>query len=125
MKKRMVAVCMLLILVWTGGCTAGLERDYLEDICIPVESRQAEVLIREWTFLQGSGSEVYYRQNGKEVLLGQLMGGDDGFCPFRAGQYKVAVDDSSVTIEWCIYPGATGAPEEKWEKKVFVFPDKV
>ncbi len=122
MKRNAIialAGCLLLVLM-LAGC--GSEREYLEDICVPVEGRQAEIVIREWTFLLGSGSEIYFRQNGKEVMLGQLQGGDDAFCPFQAGQYRVTFDDSTVTIEWCIYPNATGAQEENWEKKVFEFP---
>lgn len=96
------AVCCLIIAVTLSGCF--FEREYLDDIHIPLETQEGEIIIREWQFLLGSGAEIYYKVYGKEVLLGQLPGGDDGFCPFKEGLYSVAVEDNKLTIEWDGYP---------------------
>lgn len=117
MKKILIAVvgCLLLSLI-LGGCDSG--REYLEDIRIPLEMQQGEIIIREWTFLLGSGAEIYYKNGGKNILLGQLQGGDDGYCPFKEGLYEVTVDDGKLTIEWCTYDRA----REHWSKETFELP---
>ena len=39
-----------------------------------------EIIIKEWSFLLGSGTEVYYQKGDAEpILLGKTLGGDDGF----------------------------------------------
>lgn len=100
-----------------SGCDNG--REYYEDIHIPLETRQAEIIIREWSFLLGSGEEVYYKDGKKTILLGRLSGADDGFCPFKEGLYSVTVDESKLTIKWCAAPSNSTIP---WEKAVFELP---
>ncbi len=36
----------------------------------------------------------------KTVLLGKLTGGDDGYCPFNDGKYKVSFAGDRVTFSW-------------------------
>lgn len=115
---RSVAVvgCLIILFIF-GGC--GSQREYYDDIHIALETQQGEIIIKEWSFLSGSGAEVYYKDDGKEILLGKLVGGDDGFCPFKEGQYSVTVDDGEVTIEWCTIPGDSTIP---WEKITLELP---
>ncbi len=116
-KKFLIAVvsCLLLMLI-LGGCgSERLEREYYDDIHIPLETQQGEIIIKEWTFLLGSGAEIYYKNGGKNILLGQLQGGDDGYCPFKEGLYEVSEDDGIFTIEWCTYDRA----REHWSKETF------
>ena len=68
----------------------------------------------------GSGAEVYYRDDDKETLLGNLLGGDDGFCPFKEGLYSVEVDDNGLIIEWCRFPNSKMG---SWEKTFFKIPE--
>ena len=110
------AVCCLIIAVTLSGCF--FEREYLDDIHIPLETQEGEIIIREWQFLLGSGAEIYYKVYGKEVLLGQLSGGDDGYCAFKNGQYSVAVDNNKLTIEWFRLMDFGGS----WEKETFEIP---
>lgn len=112
-----VVCCLLLSFVFCG-CGSG--RDYYEDINIQLEERDAELIIREWTFLLGSGAEIYYKTDDDEVLLGQLSGGDDGFCPFKEGLYSVSVDEGELTIEWSKFPNGE---KISWEKETFTLPD--
>lgn len=111
-----VLLCLILSIIF-AGCAP--EREYHEDIHIPLETRQAEIIIKEWSYLLGSGAEVYYRDDDKEILLGNLLGGDDGFCPFKEGLYAVAVDDNELTIQWCRFPNSE---RETWEEKIFELP---
>lgn len=113
-----VVSCLVMLFIF-GGC--GSQREYYDDIHIELETQQGEIIIREWSYLLGSGSEVYYKDGDNEILLGKLLGGDDGFCPFKEGLYSVTVDDSKVTIEWCRFPNNK---ETSWEKSIFELPSK-
>lgn len=116
--RALVIVIICLILSFAlCGCDSG--REYRDDICIQLKDDQGEIVIKEWSFLLGSGAEVYYKNGSEEVLLGQLTGGDDGFCPFEEGLYSVEVDSNNLTIEWCIYPAKK---DEPWDKKTFEIP---
>jgi len=123
-SSALLVVIFLIVLLILGGCIINRinrlnGREYLDDIHIPLEDRQAEIIIKEWRWLLGSGEEVYYKDDDKKILLGQLWGGDDGFCPFKEGQYSVTVDDGKLTIEWCSIPGNKAIP---WSKKTFDLP---
>ena len=121
-KSALIVIVSCLIIVFTfSGCrgidkirgfllASFLQRGYHEDICIPLETHEGEIIIREWTFLLGSGAEIYYKIDGKEIKLGQLPGGDDGYCPFQAGRYSVTVDGNILTIEWDDSPGGEYIP---------------
>ncbi len=103
-----------------GGCAP--KREYFDDIHIPVEEYGAEIIIKEWSYLLGSGAEIYFKDGSDEILLGNLLGGDDGFCPFKEGLYSVEVDNGELTIEWCRFPNGN---RDSWEKKTFELPDNV
>ena len=117
-RNALIAVmsCLLILFIF-GGCTS--EREYNDDIRIQLETQPAEIIIREWSYLLGSGAEVYYKDDDKEILLGDLLGGDDGFCPFKEGLYSVTVADGNVTIEWCRFPNNKELP---WDKSSFELP---
>ena len=111
-----VVGCLMISFIFSG---CGSQRDYNDDIYVELESRQAEIIIREWQFLLGSGAEIYYKSDDEEILLGQLAGGDDGFCPFKEGLYSVDVGENEVTIKWCKFPHNE---EKPWQEKTFEFP---
>lgn len=109
-SKKLLIVAGATIAIIAIGCYIAVclsaannitSRIYKDDIIIQMEDRQAEIIIREWTYLLASGAEVYYKKDGKEVKIGQLLGGDDGFCPFEAGLYSVDIDENKLIIEWC------------------------
>lgn len=112
-SRKILITSGIVVAIIAVGCfaAAGISaindfwsREYKEDISFYLETQQAEIVIREWTFLTGSGAEVYYRKDGKEVMMGQLSGGDDGFCPFEAGLYSINVDGDKLIIEWSYFP---------------------
>lgn len=118
LKIALIASLSCLIILFAfGGCAS--KREYNDDIHIQLEECQAEIVIREWSYLLGSGAEVYYRDEDKDILLGNLLGGDDGFCPFKEGLYAVVFDDNKLTIEWCRFPNNE---RESWETKIFELP---
>jgi hypothetical protein len=110
----------MMILLTFSGCSL---RYYRPDICIPLEGQVGEIVIREWSFLLGSGAEIYYRVGFIELELGQLPGGDDGFCPFEAGQYAVTVNGNKVTIQWNDHLPGGQLPQALWKTKTFEIPE--
>lgn len=118
-KRRtlIVAICCLIMLFTFSGCNS--KREYNDDIHIQLTEHSGEIVIREWSYLLGSGAEVYYKDEGKEVLLENLLGGDDGFCPFKEGLYAVSVEDNKLTVEWCRLPNSD---RDSWEKKILDIP---
>ena len=121
MSKRIVyfgvLVCVLLSLL--GGCGAS-EREYKEDIVVELADRDGVLVIRKWSYLVGSGAEVYYEYGwSKPMLLGQTSGSDNGYCPFAAGEYRIAQNGDTVEISWRF--NGTGT----WRSKGFVLPDEV
>lgn len=120
-KKALIAVlgCLVVLLVF-GGCNSG--REYYDDIHITLQDLSERIIIREWSFLLGSGAEVYFQKNGTDpVLLGKTTGGDDGFCPFKEGLYEVSQDGNSVTVKWCFDPSDND--KINWRSKTFELPE--
>ena len=120
MGKRLICVVVLLwvLLGVCCGCTTS-GREYKEDIVVDLEGYDGVLVIREWSFLQGSGAEVYYRYGWSEpMLLGQTTGSDDGYCPFEAGEYRIAQTKSVVELSWRF--NGTG----NWRLQRFVLPDE-
>lgn len=121
-RKRLVtlslAVCFAVCVVFTG-CHQD-EREFLADISVPLEDTAAEIVIKEWQYLLGSGAEIYYREDDKLTLLGKTTGGDDGYCPFQAGKFKLDIEGNELTVRW----GFRGSdPEELWKEKRFTIPN--
>lgn len=103
--KILVYVLGVLVLYSLAGCEDNsFKRIYYDDICIALEDEAGEIVIKEWSFLLGSGAEIYYRCEGKEILLGKTDGADDGFCPFNEGLYAIEIDNHIVHIKWCKNP---------------------
>lgn len=120
MDKRMVLVGILLCVMLSLLCGCGVSaREYNEDIVVELEDRDGVLVIREWSFLMGSGAEVYYEYGWrKPILLGQTTGADDGYCPFEAGEYRIAQKGGVVDISW------RSNDAGKWRSKSFVLPDE-
>lgn len=100
-RKALIAVvsCLIILLIF-GGCEDS-ERIYYDDINITLQDSSERIIIKEWSFLLGSGIEVYYQKNDTDpVLLGKRLGGDNGFCPFKEGMYEFSQDGNSVTLKW-------------------------
>ena len=103
MKKIISALSLLILLLTLAACQNPLgEREYMEDLYVNIPNTDYQLLIKEWRYLLGSGEEVYFiSAEGEEpVLLGNLNGGDDGYCPFKNGKYAVKYADGAVTISW-------------------------
>lgn len=119
-KKALIAVlgCLVIFLAFCG-CES--EREYYNDIYITLQDASEKLIIKEWSFLQGSGFEVYYqRSNDDPILLGKSIGGDDGFCPFKEGLYEITQDNRSVTVKWCFDP--SDKDMSNWRSETFELP---
>lgn len=125
MTKRLVPILTITAMLFCfGGCdNEFLSRDYLEDICVPLENRSGELIIREWTYLLGSGVELYYRKDGKMTPIGQTGGGDDGFCPFAAGMYEIDIQGDVLTVKWAFQPYQKNLKDE-WRVAEFTLPSE-
>lgn len=111
---------LLLVLVCFFGCET-LEREYNDDIVYELENGSDVIIIKEWSFLLGSGAEIYYKAGDeKPVLLGQTTGGDDGFCPFEAGSYEIKQDGNSIYVSWCFNPSDND--RSHWRSENFDLP---
>ena len=116
-KVFAVIVCVLFIF---SGCM--MEREYKEDLIVELDGSTEKLIIKEWSFLLGSGAEVYYqREDQKPVFLGKTSGADDGFCPFAAGKYEITRNGNAVTLKW--YFNTTPDYETIWHSETFELPD--
>ena len=110
-------VCLCLLLGTLCGCSGG--REYNEDIVVELTDREGTLIIREWSFLLGSGAEVYYDYGWRSpILLGQTSGANNGSCPFEAGRYRVTQEEDTVKLSW----KATDAGA--WRSQTFDLPDE-
>ena len=114
-----VLILLIIAFVYVGTF---LFRHYHTPICIPLENRIGEIVIREWCWGLGSGAEISYRVGFIELELGRVTGGDDGYCPFEAGQYAVTVNGNEVTINWNFTSAANIG--KHWDRtETFVIPE--
>ena len=99
MKKIILIILATVIFGCFCSCGLGSNREYYDDIVIELQDREGVLVIKEWEFLHGSGAEIYYRYKGqKPILLGKTVGGDDGYCPFKNGNYEITQNADSVDI---------------------------
>ena len=102
-EKLTVIILFLAVLLLLSSCahTVG-EKEYLDDLYIDIPDTQYQLLIKEWRYLLGSGAEVYFVPSSGEQpqFLGNLTGGDDGFCPFQNGKYHMSYTEGVVCLSW-------------------------
>ncbi len=121
----LVILCLSTVLISCGHIKekindafwGDLGREYLEDLYVDVPDTEYRLLIKEWSWLLGSGEEVYLirSENAKPELLGSLTGGDDGYCPFANGDYRITYADGTITISWPLIGGGEYTREESFK----------
>ena len=120
MKKTVIYICLLtMIIACFCGCGKS-GKEYKEDIIYQLQNREGALIIKEWTYLLGSGAEIYYNNGKTSVLLGETTGGDNGFCPFAEGSYEIKEYGDSVCVSWCFR--ASDNDRSHWKSKTFEFP---
>ena len=120
MKRGFVVIAVIVFILGLAGCNSTM-RQYNEDIVLPLNDPSEKIIIKEWTFLSGSGAEIYYQSDKTSpVLLGKTTGADYGFCPFNEGLYELTQEDGAVTIKWAF----RGSDEDKrnWRSVTFYLP---
>ena len=98
-----VIAAVLLAIGLLSSCSEPLgEREYLDDLYVSIPDTEHQLLIKEWRYLLGSGAEVYFVEDSdiKPVHLGNISGGDDGYCPFENGKYNITYNEGVVTLSW-------------------------
>ncbi len=117
-------VLLLFLICITFSCLLGCgasQREYNEDIVFNLQDGKGDIVIKEWSFLLGSGAEVYYKHSdGSEVLLGKTTGANDGFCPFKEGLYEIEFDVDAINIAWCFNP--SDEDRSHWRSESFELP---
>ena len=120
MKKTILFICLsAVILACLCGCGAS-GREYKDDIEYNLTENDGALIIKEWTFLQGSGAEIYYKIGDTMTLLGNTTGADNGFCPFSEGMYEIKEDGNAVSVSWCFKPSDND--KSHWSTKTFELP---
>ena len=119
-KKALIAIIMLAVTMTLTACSGHWsDREYLPDITVQLAEETGEIVIKEWRWGLGSGAEIYYQKDGKQTLLGKTAGGDNGYCPFAAGEYTLTTEGSDLVIRWA-FRGNT--PETEWKETRFALP---
>lgn len=99
-KISIVILLVAAIIVFFACISNHDDREFLPDITVPLEDGSAEIVIKEWRWLLGSGEEIYYKQGSTLILLGKTTGGDDGYCPFSEGNYTLDLEDNTLLVRW-------------------------
>lgn len=121
-KNVLVLFLICITLICLSGCGIS-EREYNEDIVFKLQDEKGNIVIKEWSYLLGSGAEVYYKySDGSEVLLGKTTGADDGFCPFKEGLYEIEQDGGSISIAWCFDP--SDKDRSHWRSESYELPNQ-
>lgn len=117
-RKRVIALLLVATLVLLPGCSHD-EKEFLADVTVPLENSSAEIVIKEWRWLLGSGAEIYYQKNDTLTLLGETTGGDNGYCPFAAGKFTLNEEGNELVVRWS-FRGTD--PEDAWRENRFAIP---
>lgn len=118
MKCKCILLLLLIALVIFTACHRD-DREFLADISVPLEDTSAEIVIKEWRWLSGSGAEIYYQKDDKLTLLGKTTGGDDGYCPFAAGKFTLNMEENELVVRWSFRGGDS---ETSWRENRFALP---
>lgn len=120
MKRKCVLIGVALCAMLSLLCSCSLsEREYKEDIVVELPDRDGVVIIREWSYLLGSGAQVRYKYGWRPpILLGQTSGSDNGYCPFEAGEYRITQKGNALELSWRF--NGTG----RWRSQSFSLPDE-
>lgn len=102
-RKIFILTIILVACILLPSCFNPVgEREYFDDLYINIPDTDYQILIKEWGYLLGSGAEVYFVENTniKPVHLGNISGGDDGYCPFKNGKYDIIYNEGVITLSW-------------------------
>ena len=78
-----------------------LSRSYGEkDIVYPLQDPEEKLVIREWSYLTGSGAEIYFqRGEEKPILIGQTNG-EENDTPFKDGAFEIIQNGRFIEVSW-------------------------
>lgn len=110
-KNLLILVCILCLCL--AGCSLPFGRSYREDVHIPLEGREGELVIKEWDLLFDSGAEIYYNGGGHNMfLLGQTYSHELFTHPFEKGRYTLEVNEDRLSLSWSLHIADLVDPEK-------------
>ena len=113
-------VILLFIIVLIGLKSFENNRVYKDDITVQIPNSEKLLVIKEWTFMLGSGADIYIVDNGNEYMLGSTGGGDDGYCPFENGEYDIINNgNGTVTVKYFFGQSSEETGEPIWKENTF------
>ena len=112
---------MLCVFCLLSACCSGCRLFYETKITIEIPDSEDVIIIKEWAFLLGSGAEIYYKKPYRFATeIGTTSGADNGYCPFKNGEYSYAIHEDSIYIRWRT---SWRQNTQNWKSKTFEFPD--
>ncbi len=99
-----LVVCLILVgMVYWFIASRLLSREYEPDLIISSPDGQYELVVREWYYLVGGGSEIYIRKPGQDKWYNSWMKKEIGTTSsetlsFAGGHYYVEWKSDKVTI---------------------------
>jgi len=123
LTKKRLCVILITAVVVAALTVAGVlfvlnssfAKDYKDDLRIELAQNDGVIIVKEWSFLTGSGAEIYYEKDGEVVCLGSTDG-NDGYLAFDDGKFTFTEGDGEVTLSW-FYSKVSG--KEDWRSKTF------
>ena len=108
-----IALLCFIVTAFLGSDIVLWGREYQEDVVYELPEDGGSLIIRKWTFLVGSGAEIYYKNNQifrTEVFLGEIN---------NSGPIDInVVDKTEIHIRWCREHGG-------WTTDVFEIPEEL
>ncbi len=96
-------IVALLLVIFLFKDRLFLSRDYRDELYIDIPNTEYQLLVKEWSFLTGSGQEVYFVEGSwwkRPKLLGQFVGEGNGYYPFESGDYTIDYENGVLYLSW-------------------------
>ena len=123
-----IAVILVIAIGFYVYLLHAFSRNYHDDLIIQSPDGEGFLIIKEWSFLLGSGAEVYYVKGEKDwwfnkTKLGETGVGDDGYCPFQDGKYIIDWQEDYVEIKYyAAVPAQSPKYPDTWRVDRFDLP---
>jgi len=117
--NKIIYIVSMLFIASVLLCGCNLDgRDFYADKIVEVPDSAIKLVIKEWRWLNGSGAYIYIQNDDDtETLLGETIGGGDGYCPFHDGKYEIINNgDQTITVKWYF---DSDSNDDIWREKTF------
>ncbi len=98
--KKFLLLLIIFLLLTSCSTSSEPEKYYEPDLKIEIPNSEDFIVIKEWSFLLGGGSDIFFEsKDGTQTQIGSTTT-DDGYKPFKAGKYETTWGDNSVTFKY-------------------------